>query len=290
MYYPYFRGKQFDLFALTALLEADRLSPQVQPIIEPVKQSKALLKFLATAQTKAQPFYLIQNPQAGEFLTATGAEILTALDAKKALILDQPLETFTQTASLLIIQQAAPVLESDWQMNQSKVLIPEEFRLLQKVTGEKILSQDVFTRLPKAEYYAECPDELFSTAHLTFQKRGFVGFSDFSIDSRLYYEHGYPAKCLSLHLVYFDAEQLRIHHFLSSEEAPTQKDKFFELMTDVQDWLTSGQLPQTLGLELLLNAYTAGKFPGMGVMRKAAVMHHLELMSVYLEKKKIKKT
>jgi hypothetical protein len=285
MYYPYFRGKQFDLFALTALLENNRLSTQIQPIIEPVKQSKALLKFLNTAQTKDQPFYIVQNPQSGEFLTAKGAEILSAMDVKKALILDQPLETLIQTASLLVIQQAAPALESDWQMNQSKILIPEEFRLLQKVTGEKILSQDVFTRLPKAEYYAACPDELFSTAHLTFKKRGFVGFSDFSIDSRLYYEHGYPAKCLSLHLVYFDAEQLRIHHFLSSEDAPTQKDKFFELMTDVQNWLISGKLTQTLGLELLLDAWTAGKFPGMGVMRKAAVMHHLELMSVYLEQK-----
>ncbi|MTD42029.1 sce7725 family protein [Erwinia sp. CPCC 100877] len=287
MYYPYFRGKQFDLFALTALLEANRLSTRIRPIIEPVKQSKALLKFLNTAQTKAQPFYLVQNPQAGEFLTAAGAEMLSSLDAKKALILDQPLETLTQPASLLVIQQATPALASDWQMNLCKVLIPEEFRLLQKVTGEKILSQDVFTRLPKAEYYAACPDELFSTAHLTFQKRGFVGFSDFSIDSRIYYEHGYPTKRLSLHLVYFEAEQLRIHHFLSSEEAPTQKDKFFELMIAVQEWLVAGRLPQTLGLELLLDAWTVGKFPGMGVMRKAAVMHHLELMSAYLEQKRV---
>ena len=38
---------------------------------------------------------------------------------------------------------------------------------------------------------------------------------------------------------------------------------------------------QTSGLELLLEAYEKDKFPGMGVLRKAAVMNHLELISRY---------
>ncbi|ALS02743.1 hypothetical protein ATZ33_15565 [Enterococcus silesiacus] len=284
MYYPYFRGKQFDLFALTALVEQNRLSSQIVPIIEPVKNSKTLKKFIDLFQQEKHPFYLIQNPQAGDFLTEDGLFYLKSLSLCKAMIVEQPIETLSEKPQLFVIGNSTPALESDWQTNQTTVLIPKEFRLLQKVKGEKILSQDVFTRLPKSSFYQECSDELFSDAHLTFRKNGFVGFSDFSIDSRIYYEHSYPSKRLSLHLVYFENERLRIHHFLSSEDALTQKDKFFELMDDVQEWankLCGNTL--TLGLELLFDAASKDKFPGMGVMRKAAVMHHMELMSRYLD-------
>ncbi|WP_207696160.1 hypothetical protein DOK67_0000636 [Enterococcus sp. DIV0212c] len=287
MYYPYFRGKQFDLFALTTLLEHHCLSRQIIPIIEPVKNSTALKKFIELFQRENQPFYLIQNPQAGDFLTEEGILHLNSLSLEKALIVEQPIETLSAEPQLFVIGNSTPALQSDWQSNQVNVLIPEELRLLQKISGNKILSQDVFTRLPKISYYQECSDEFFSDTHLTFQKRGFIGFSDFSIDSRIYYEHSYPSKSLPLHLVYFENDHLRIHHFLSSEEAPSQKDKFFELMAEVSEWKTKlcGK-KVTLGIELLLDAVSKEKFPGMGVMRKAAVMHHMELMSRYLDEQK----
>lgn len=285
MYYPYFRGKQFDLLALTTLLIDQRLSKKIVPIIDPVKNSATLKKFLVEIQKKKHPFFIVQNPQAGDFLTLTGAEYLDTLSAPKASIIDQPIETFQHSSELFIAERAAPILESDWQNNQIPVLIPEEFRLLQKIQGPKILSQDVYTRLPRSEFYQECLDELFSTTHLTFRKRGFDGFSDFSIDSRIYYEQSYPSKYLSLHLVYFEKEVLRIHHFLSTNEELSQKEQFFDLMEQLLCWkeqLCGGET--TLGFTLLLDAFSAEKFPGMGVMRKAAVMHHMELMSRYLER------
>ncbi|MBO0473052.1 sce7725 family protein [Enterococcus ureasiticus] len=285
MYYPYFRGKQFDLLALTTLVEKKRLSAHILPIIEPVKNSNALKKFIDLFQRENQPFYLIQNPQTGDFMTKEGILYLNSLSLEKAVIVEQPIETLSEEPQLFVIGNSTPALQSDWQANQTKVLIPKEFRLLQKIKGEKILSQDVFTRLSKTSFYQECPDEFFSDTHLTFKKSGFIGFSDFSIDSRIYYEHSYPSKILSLHLVYFEDDSLRIHHFLSTEEAPTQKDKFFELMDEISDWknkLCGENL--TLGIELLLTAVSNDKFPGMSVMRKAAVMHHIELMSRYLDK------
>ncbi|MGM0219492.1 sce7725 family protein [Enterococcus sp. AZ126] len=287
MYYPYFRGKQFDLLALTALVERSCLSTDILPIIEPVKNSNTLKKFIALFQRTNQPFYLIQNPQTGDFLTKDGLLHLNSLSLEKAMIVEQPIETLSEQPQLFVISNATPALQSDWQENHTKVLIPKEFRLLQKIKGDKILSQDVFTRLPKTSFYQECSDEFFSDTHLTFQKSGFVGFSDFSIDSRIYYEHSYPSKILALHLVYFENKELRIHHFLSSEEAPSQKEKFFELMDEVRMWknkLCGSNV--TLGIDLLLTAVSTDKFPGMGVMRKAAVMHHMELMSRYLSEQK----
>jgi len=286
MYYPYFRGKQFDLLALRALLENDRLSKKVIPIIEPIKNTATLHKLLTYAQKKQHPFYLVQNPQLGEFNTHNAGNSLQEIPARKALLVDQPLESMNSSAELLIIDQPSVALSSDWTGNQKPVFIPPEFRLLNKVIGDKIISQDHFTRLPKLSFYQMCRDELFSIDHLSYKQRGFFGFSDFSIDSRIYYEKSFPSNLLSLHLLYFSKEQLRIHHFLSTEEPATQKEKFLELMQEVYAWQkVLSQENLTKGLALLLDYAKQKKFPGMGVMRKASVMHHMELMSRYLENK-----
>lgn len=284
MYHPYFRGKQFDLLALKTLIENDLLSAKILPIIEPVKLNPALAKLLQVAQKKQRTIYLIQNPQAGAFMTTSGEQTLQQMKAAPALILDGSFGREEMKADLLITQQYNALQEWEWQKNQTKVLVPLEFRLLQKVRGPKILSQDPFTRLAQTEYYAEIPDEIFSTAHLTYQKRGFVGFSDFSIDSRRYYEKGYPSSVLSLHLVYFAADTLRIHHFLSPADLPTQKEQFLALMEEIAAWekVICGSSP-TLGFNLLLTNASQGKFPGMGVMRKAAVMHHMETIGRFLD-------
>lgn len=285
MYYPYFRGKQFDLLALKTLIEEERLSKKIIPIIEPVKNSPTLKKFLALTQTKNHFIFIIENPQAGDFLKEEGYTELQELDMPKAAIIDQSLETMALVPELLVVFESSPVLMSDWQVSTSKVLVHEEFRLLQKIQGELILSEDPFTRLPRTSFYLEKEDELFSNTHLTFHKKGFIGFSDFSIDSRIYYDQSYPSPILSLHLVYFEGGNLRIHHFLSEEELPSQKQKFMDLMNKITSFgidKLCGEQP-TLGLQLLLENQAQDKFPGMGVMRKAAVMHHMELMSRYLD-------
>ncbi|MHC5247846.1 sce7725 family protein [Enterococcus sp. LJL90] len=284
MYYPYFRSKQFDLLALQALLDAGRFPEGIIPIIEPVKQNKALLKLIAKFQAARQPFYLIVNPQVGEFATEEGLTSLEQLAVEKAFILDQPLESLENSYPLIITQSPQIVLESDWQQNQSLVLVPEEFRLLAKIKGPKILSQDGFTRLGSNSYYTEVPDELIFESNKKLALRGFSGFSDFSIDSRIYYEHGYPSKRLALHLIYMKDGNVRIHHFVS-EELPTQKENFLQVMAEIKGWQEQlWEDKMTLGGEILFEAFKRGHFPGMGVLRKASVMHQLEIMGRFLGK------
>ena len=66
MYYPYFRGKQFDLLALKSLLEMEQLSLEVQPVIEPIRQSKTFGIQLSCFRKK-RILFVIVNPQAGTF-------------------------------------------------------------------------------------------------------------------------------------------------------------------------------------------------------------------------------
>lgn len=284
MYYPYFRGKQFDLLALCQLSEVGKLSSAVCPVIEPVKDNPALVKLLEQFNKTNQPYFLIDNPQAGDFLTLAGQEKIQRLKSSKAHFITNSLNDICQYP-LLIAPSAAVLKDIDLPKFEIPILVPLEFRLLQHIKGPKIVSEDNFLRL-KTNAYREIPDEVFTTSHLTYLKRGFVGFSDFSIDSRLYYEQSYPAKEIVLHLVYFSENgQLRIHHFVSPpEELPDFASRFLAVMTEVSQF-HAFKSEDTLGLKILKEAYAKGKFPGMGVLRKACVMHHLELMSRFFDRK-----
>lgn len=67
MYYPYLRGKQFDLLALKEALSRGLLSNKIQPVIEPVRDSATLKNVIELFQKKHHPIAVIQNPQVGQF-------------------------------------------------------------------------------------------------------------------------------------------------------------------------------------------------------------------------------
>lgn len=67
MYFPYLRGRQFELIALRELLEGKRISEKVIPIIEPVKPSSTLLKTLKTFVKNDREIAVVFNPTVGDF-------------------------------------------------------------------------------------------------------------------------------------------------------------------------------------------------------------------------------
>lgn len=279
VYYPYLRGKQFDLLALKTLLEADLLSKQVQPIIEPVKQSKTFWSLIDLFKQKNHPCLIIDNPSAGDFLTDDGLQSLAAIPLAKARIVEQPIETYDTQPDMWIIHHAEAALASDWSTNHIPTLVSKEFRLLTHVKGPKIIMEDPFTRLPKNLFYTEYATEFFSSRKKSFHQLGFNGYSDFSIDSKIYYESSYPSNRIALHWIFLDeTADLQLAHLVSDDELPSQKDKFFQVMAQLSDH--EQRFPtNTAGLQLLQNAVDQEKFPGMGVIRKASVMNHLEIVS-----------
>lgn len=66
IYYPYFRGRQFDLRALTEFA-GQAETPNVMPIIEPVRDVPALPKTIETFSQRQQPLAVIQNPQVDHY-------------------------------------------------------------------------------------------------------------------------------------------------------------------------------------------------------------------------------
>lgn len=66
MYYPYFRGRQYEMLALKELATKKLISPSVVPVIEPVKSIPALNNSLAAFQEMSLPVALVVNPSVGD--------------------------------------------------------------------------------------------------------------------------------------------------------------------------------------------------------------------------------
>lgn len=67
MYFPFLRGRQFELIALRELLENDLLGNNIIPIIEPVKLSSSLLKTVELFNKKNHKLVFVQNPSVGAY-------------------------------------------------------------------------------------------------------------------------------------------------------------------------------------------------------------------------------
>lgn len=67
MYFPYLRGRQYELLALHELVDAQHLGDHTIPIIEPVKLSSTLIKVLNSFIQNEKEIAVIHNPQVGSF-------------------------------------------------------------------------------------------------------------------------------------------------------------------------------------------------------------------------------
>lgn len=59
MYFPYLRGRQFELIALRDLVEKGVLSDKIIPIIEPVKLSSTLIKTIESYEKNVDNLALL---------------------------------------------------------------------------------------------------------------------------------------------------------------------------------------------------------------------------------------
>lgn len=59
MYFPYLRGRQFELIALRDLVDKGVLSDKIIPIIEPVKLSSTLIKTIESYGKKVNNLVLL---------------------------------------------------------------------------------------------------------------------------------------------------------------------------------------------------------------------------------------
>lgn len=310
MYFPYLRGRQFELIAVRELAIKKKLSHKVIPIIEPVRFSSTLINTLEAVKENNFKVALIKNPQVGTYFSEaredkTGKKleflrnfVLKNASIIKAILVAPDTATHLQwlnekgidNSNIISIYTNRDFINYYYDLFKEKSLynvIPYEpsFR---RIRGDRIQINDRFAPLKKERNvdYLLNEDEFFSDDHLYYADDNYKGFSDYSIVGKDYQDSGFAPYAVAIHIVYFAEDMsLRVHHFVSdsNDDISDPARKFYEAVSKLHDWNTNMKL-NTLGIQEFEKLYETEAYPGLGVIKKLSIMHHLELMGEYLEK------
>lgn len=307
MYFPYLRGRQFELIALRELLEENRISTQIIPIIEPITPSATLLKTIQTFIEREREISIIFNPLVGDFLKKLKEmrkdkpkianelfEILTSSPyVIKSFIMDQNISSLIREKKnkhkYLIVNTNRDCLDEFLDTYEDSLprftLIPDDRGFRRIIPKTKVILEDNFKKKSRNIDYIEKPDEFFSDSHLYYKNENYIGFSDYSIVGEEFNESGFAPVAVAIHVVYFNAaNELRVHHFVSdtNEGIEDPAGKFGEALEKLVYWCDEYNVQNTLGLEGFYNCYKSGRYPGLGTVKKYSIMHHIELVSNFL--------
>ncbi|MCK9707700.1 MULTISPECIES: sce7725 family protein [Pseudomonas] len=310
MYYPYFRGKQFDL--LTIKESADILAKSgTVSIIEPVRESLSGLKRTIEAlSASGAEAVLIVNPSYGdhtESSNAIQAFVTEEIKAHKNVSVGVLLTDQADTAEVLKICKTYPnhilyfihfgftepktlaEVTQNWNRRILHVFAEEYCgKLYQKHFSDKtrVLLRNGFKRQANRKY----PDvEPFSDLHATYQDEGVDGFGDFLIVGDEYSESGGPAYAVAIHLTFIDPEMddaMYIYHFKSDrQDTPTDPaGKFYEALTKLIAKIEEpeSKILRTSAVKEFIDLYKRKHFPGLGYIKKLSMKHHIEVIADFL--------
>lgn len=307
MYFPYLRGRQFELIALRELLEKDRISEKIIPIVEPINPTSTLLKTLKTFLEKERKIAIVFNPMVGDFFDKLkekeedGSKVAKEIDELlkndqiiQACIMGtdiaERLRKDNKKEDYLVINTSRDNLDVfldvyDENEEPRITLIPDDRAFRRMVKDSRVLFEDKFKKKTRNVDYKDPDDEFFSDDHLYFVDEGYKGFADYSIVGEEFNESGFAPVAVAIHLVYFnDKKELKIHHFVSDSNVGIEDPggKFGEALEKLVEWCNNHGVKKTLGLEGFYDCYDHGKYPGLGTVKKYSIMHHLELVSDFL--------
>lgn len=307
MYFPYLRGRQFELIALRELAENKRINEKIIPIVEPIKPSSTLLKTLQTFVNNDKEIAVIFNPTVGDFskdikkmrtedskiagelydLLLNNEKIIKSYVMSRARV--ARLKEDDNIDKHMIINMTRDSLDDFLEVYDESLprytLVPDDRAFRRVIPDTKILFEDNFNKRARNIDYLENPDEFFSDTHLYFQNENYVGFSDYSVVGEEFNESGFAPVAVAIHIVYLgNHKEIRIHHFVSDSNEGTEDPggKFGEALEKLVYWCDENNVKNTLGLQGFYECYNSGKYPGLGTVKKLSIMHHLELVSDFL--------
>ena len=310
MYFPYFRGRQYELLALKELAIGRLLSKSIIPVVEPIKITSTFDGTLRAFAENESQFALVFNPAVGAL--SGGTRFIDSflspskLIAGTATISPSILPTFlmnNSTEEVIKVFEDRVAIQSDIITILDKrdfldvyktqfattapkfTLFPDEREFRRIVKNGKVMFRDNFNKQIKNADYPD--DEFYTEDHKFFKDEGYLGFGDYSIIGSEYSEKGFAPYAVAIHIVYLsDDDILRIHHFKSDSNDDTSDvaGKFSEAVTKLADWYQSDQQKQsTTALQTLLSYAATGYYPGLPTIKKLSIMHQLELIGKYLD-------
>jgi len=308
MYLPFLRGKQFELLALRELAALPLNGSKISPIIEPVKKD---LKSIETASKALSVInvniQLIVNPEHGELKRSFGP-IFDSISRMNALGIHNLVPTylianerdyafFKASAqekgyldsgySLVLLNQISNATELKQIANNSnlKFNLIHVNHLISLRRGFPANSlgflSDPFNRQKRNVDYLDSEDEIFSSDCFYYQDEGFAAFSDYLTIGSEYIEGGMLPYAVAIHLTYKDqdSENIRIRHFLSdnNEDISDTAGKFGEALSKLVAFIDQQDI-HTFASEQFRLYHDRGAYPGLGILKKLSIMHHIELI------------
>lgn len=312
MYYPYFRGKQFELITIremAPLLAKKNFVPIIEPVRESLGGLERTLKAINDAEGKA---IVIVNPYHGDH-GEDGTNISALLQA--GFIGSETISAGILLRSDFTFDDAKACFETHVghhptfvhagfnepralaQFLENGVAAPTHIFVASPADtlyrkhfskSTRILIQDGFERRKNADYAKNSPEK-FSELHVTFEDLGMAGFGDFLTVGDVYSEGGGPAYAVAIHLTYIDPDNddvMYIHHFVSTtNDTPTDPaGKFAQALDKLVKKLDNGdsKLRETTAIQEFRDLHARKHFPGLGYVKKLSMKHHIETLAGYL--------
>lgn len=310
MYYPYFRGKQFELLALREMADVLAASGKIVPIIEPVsKNLSGLERALDALNEKEIRLIIICNPNVGDFKNQVQAllDFLRPRFISNALIEVGIL--INNETNFDAVEEFIASLNGNSRINMfhreylndaeafSNLCLnyPVQYHFsgpdvqIRRYRGiiqpeSKIILEDKFIAQEQNKDYLKVPEELFSDEHFYFLEDGYAGFGDYTTIGMGYSEGGGAPVAVAIHLTYKKPDgKIWIRHFVSDNNVG-QTDvagKFGEALVKLIDFAKENLL-ESKALEKFREHSELQHYPGLGSIKKLSIMHHLELMTKIL--------
>lgn len=314
MYFPILRGKQFELIALREL--SSRLpNTFFSPIIEPVRRKiQPLEKTISTLNENSHTPRVILNPKLGDFdgETSTFDFLWPKLaDEEKKLsfvpVLIVRKNNVDQVES--IVKKLVPHVESfdifiDDGIAKNMLPLMKEAettivfgkshpRAALAIAKRVVSIEDNFKAQQRNLDYDY--ESYFSDQHTDFQfVSNAVGFGDYTILDRNFSDSGGPAYVIAIHLSYINSKEfdaMYVRHFVSYDDnSPSMPGrKYSDALKKLVDYYDKNKdmFVLTHGLSTFLDLHHNPElaFPGLGVVKKLSMEHHIETLVRFLENK-----
>lgn len=310
MYFPYFRGKQFELISVRENAERFAQAGFV-PVIEPVRESfgglekslKAVCDAGGSAVVVVNPFHG-DHSENGEGISNLLKAYLPKREIAAGVLLTAEMK-LDEVVSCLKVHEDHNLTLLHAGFTQGKALAEavagnnvvrhlflgsEDPLYRRNFKGQpRVLVRDGFKRRKRNLDYP--PVEFFSVLHASFEEEGMDGFGDFLTVGDEFQESGGPAYSIAIHLTYIDPDdedRMFVYHFksLRSDTPADPAGKFAEALSALIETINRGD-SKVLETEAVLefrSLHARGHFPGLGYVKKLSMQHHIETLAAFLRK------
>ncbi|GAB0175338.1 MAG: sce7725 family protein [Candidatus Altimarinota bacterium] len=313
MYFPYLRGKQFELMALRDMSSFLALNNEkVSPIIEPVKFSTTFDITLRKLKESNVNFTIVLNPEYGDaqdkyeqIMELVTTELGDYSNFQIGLIIND--NYFLKASEIKGCLVTTGPVGSGLSLIHNSVLDADNIKSLQDdlssiakikynvINFDKTNSNRRYyrefiesSRVSLADYFesqnrnSDYKDKssAFTEEHLFYKTEQFVGFGDFATIGDNYSEAGFMPFAVAIHISYKDTSgKVMVRHFVSDSNGDRSDvaGKFNEANSKLVEWSKNTGI-ETQGIKEFIDLYNTGHFPGLGSIKKLAIMNHIELM------------